>query len=244
MFFQLSPSSKQNCNQNPEKSSLSNQNCVNYESNSRRSSSSLSSSSLKFNNSSANPNSPNTDEVVCYFESLEEFHVFLLANILQRPIIIVSDTMLHDLSGEPLSPIPFGGIYLPFECDLEKCHRYPLVLAYDSAHFSALVLMDEDEELDGEQQENYSDHDSLNFLSNDEINLINKKLQLKPPYSIIPIQYSNNEILPVHFAYDPGEDYDWSNFPNLESNNKHEQSSKKKSPTSSKNLFFKFSIYG
>ena len=224
----MSPSSKQH------------DNYVNTESNSRRSSSSLSSSSLKYNNSPSSPNSPNPDDVVCYLESLEEFHVFLLANILQRPIIIVSETMLHDLNGEPLSPIPFGGIYLPFECDLEKCHRSPLVLAYDSAHFSALVLMDEDDDdLDSDQQENYSDYDSVNFLSNEEINIINKKLQLKPPYSMIPIQYSNNEILPVHFAYDPGEDYDWSNFPRIDSNNKHEQSNKKKSPNSSKlNVFF------
>lgn len=137
--------------------------------------------------------------------------MFLLANILQRPIIIVSDTMLHDLNGEPLSPIPFGGIYLPFECELSKCHRYPLVLAYDSAHFSALVLMDDDTGGYEYDQENDVDHESV--LTNEEINQINKKLQLKPPYSIIPIQYANMELLPVHFAYDPGENYDWSKFP-------------------------------
>lgn len=179
---------------------------------SNHSSSSMSSSSIK---SSSNIQSTNNlqDTNTCYFESLEEFHVFLLANILQRPIIIVSDTMLHDLNGEPLSPIPFGGIYLPFECDLSKCHRYPLVLAYDSAHFSALVLMNEDEDmcqLDYDEEINHLDND---MLSNDEINQINKKLQLKPPYSIIPLQYSNKELLPVHFAHDPGENYDWSKFP-------------------------------
>lgn len=54
-----------------------------------------------------------------YFESLEEFHVLLLAHVLRRPIIIVSDTMLHDVDGEPLSPIPFGGIYL-YSCFYNK----------------------------------------------------------------------------------------------------------------------------
>jgi len=123
--------------------------------------------------------------------------------------------MLHDLNGDPLSPIPFGGIYLPFECELSRCHRYPLVLAYDSAHFSALVLMDEEESesYENDQENNYQDNDFETILSNEEINQINKKLQIRPPYSIIPIQYSNKELLPIHFAYDPGEDYDWSRFP-------------------------------
>lgn len=108
---------------------------------------------------------------------------------------------------------------MPFECELSKCHRYPLVLAYDSAHFSALVLMDEDENPNdndqaiNEHNKNQPDFDPDCILTNEEINQINKKLQLKPPYSIIPIQYSNKEILPVHFAYDPGEGYDWSKFP-------------------------------
>uniref|UniRef100_A0A914RA12 OTU domain-containing protein n=1 Tax=Parascaris equorum TaxID=6256 RepID=A0A914RA12_PAREQ len=43
--------------------------------------------------------------------------------------------------GEELAPIPFGGIYLPLECPPEQCSRSPLVLCYDSAHFSAVVTM-------------------------------------------------------------------------------------------------------
>lgn len=121
-----------------------------------------------------------------YFESLEEFHVFLLAHILQRPIIIVSDTMLHDADGEPLSPIPFGGIYLPLECDVGACYRYPLVLAYDSAHFSALVLMDAD-----------NDHEEA-IENCSRIDEINRRLQTKWPYAVIPITYSNGS---VDFTY-------------------------------------------
>lgn len=41
------------------------------------------------------------------------------------------------------APIPFGGIYLPLEVPAAKCHRSPLVLAYDQAHFSALVSMEQ-----------------------------------------------------------------------------------------------------
>ncbi|VDM95148.1 unnamed protein product [Thelazia callipaeda] len=81
------------------------------------------------------------------YESLEAIHVFALAHILKRPIIVsygvsvVSDTVLRNAVGEELSPIPFGGIYLPLECPSNQCHRSPLVLCYDSAHFSPLVTM-------------------------------------------------------------------------------------------------------
>lgn len=150
---------------------------------------------ISVDNLSANETSNQDGQV--YFESLEEFHVFLLAHILQRPIIIVSDTMLHDADGEPLSPIPFGGIYLPLECEPNKCNRFPLVLAYDSAHFSALVLMNDLEDI---------------HINGANFNEINKLMQQRAPYAIVPVCYSNNELLPVHFAYDPGEGYDWSKF--------------------------------
>lgn len=43
------------------------------------------------------------------YESLEEFHVFVLAHVLKRPIVVVADTMLRDSGGEGepcLSPEP------------------------------------------------------------------------------------------------------------------------------------------
>ncbi|VDM07443.1 unnamed protein product [Wuchereria bancrofti] len=87
-------------------------------------------------------NEPNKSEgTEQVYESLESIHVFALAHILKRPIIVVSDTVLRNAVGEELSPIPFGGIYLPLECPSNQCHRSPLVLCYDSAHFSALVTM-------------------------------------------------------------------------------------------------------
>lgn len=52
--------------------------------------------------------------------------MFALAHILKRPIIVVSDTVLRNANGEELSPIPFGGIYLPLECPAEQCHRCEL----------------------------------------------------------------------------------------------------------------------
>ncbi|KAK6188935.1 hypothetical protein SNE40_005009 [Patella caerulea] len=88
------------------------------------------------------PLTQGSDTPVVY-ESLEEFHVFVLSHVLERPIIIVADKVLKDSSGEALAPIPFGGIYLPFECG-SRYYRSPLLLTYDAAHFSALVPMEQE----------------------------------------------------------------------------------------------------
>ncbi|KTG16023.1 hypothetical protein cypCar_00017347 [Cyprinus carpio] len=111
------------------------------------------------------------------YESLEEFHVFVLAHVLHRPIVVVADTMLRDSGGEAFAPIPFGGIYLPLEVPANKCHRSPLVLAYDQAHFSALVSMEQKD---------------------------SSKEQV-----VIPLTDSDHKMLPLHFAVDPGEDWEW-----------------------------------
>uniref|UniRef100_A0A8C8FEX7 ubiquitinyl hydrolase 1 n=1 Tax=Oncorhynchus tshawytscha TaxID=74940 RepID=A0A8C8FEX7_ONCTS len=111
------------------------------------------------------------------YESLEEFHVFVLAHVLRRPIVVVADTMLRDSGGEAFAPIPFGGIYLPLEVPAAKCHRSPLVLAYDQAHFSALVSM---EQKGGSKEQ-----------------------------VVIPLTDSEHKMLPVHFAVDPGKDWEW-----------------------------------
>uniref|UniRef100_A0A0N4ZIC7 ubiquitinyl hydrolase 1 n=1 Tax=Parastrongyloides trichosuri TaxID=131310 RepID=A0A0N4ZIC7_PARTI len=89
--------------------------------------------------SSSNTIPPLSDDII--YESLETIHVYALANVLRRPIIVVADTILRNAAGEELSPINFGGIYLPLEWPASMCHRSPLVLCYDSSHFSPLVAM-------------------------------------------------------------------------------------------------------
>ncbi|XP_038844112.1 OTU domain-containing protein 7A-like, partial [Salvelinus namaycush] len=111
------------------------------------------------------------------YESLEEFHVFVLAHVLRRPIIVVADTMLRDSGGEAFAPIPFGGLYLPLEVPPNLCHCSPLVLAYDQAHFSALVSM--------EQKDQHQEQ------------------------AVIPLTDSEHKLLSLHFATDPGKDWEW-----------------------------------
>ena len=53
----------------------------------------------------------------------------------------ISHTDWQDAYGEALAPISFGGIYLPLEVSQAECDKSPLLLTYDSGHFSALVTM-------------------------------------------------------------------------------------------------------
>lgn len=76
------------------------------------------------------------------YDSLEEIHVLALAYVLRRPIIVISDIVLRDINGDALAPITFGGVYLPLDIAQADCHKVPLLLAYDTAHFSALVTME------------------------------------------------------------------------------------------------------
>lgn len=117
------------------------------------------------------------------FESLEDIHVFVLAHVLRRPIIIVADQFLYGFGGEPIAPIPFGGVYLPLECDPSTCFKSPLVLAFDSAHFSPLVPSDGKKDT--------------------------KSDCLK---ASVPLVGPNYELLPLQFSVDPREDFVWSSL--------------------------------
>ncbi|CAG2169067.1 unnamed protein product [Oppiella nova] len=114
------------------------------------------------------------------YESLEEIHIFALAHVLRRPIIVIADTMLKDITGEAFFPIPFGGIYLPLECPDNNLMKSPLCLTYDAAHFSALVSMDKE----------------IQFVDN----------HPSPPPAAIPLMDFEHNILPLQFVVDPGED--------------------------------------
>ncbi|CAK1542309.1 unnamed protein product [Leptosia nina] len=74
-----------------------------------------------------------------HYSGLEQLHVFALAHVMRRPVIVFADVALRDFRGDPIAPIPFGGIYLPLELDPASCSKAPILLAYDAGHFSALV---------------------------------------------------------------------------------------------------------
>ncbi|KAM9315693.1 tumor necrosis factor alpha-induced protein 3 [Gastrophryne carolinensis] len=76
------------------------------------------------------------------YHCLEEIHIFVLVNILRRPIIVLSDNAVRSLeSGSSFSPLGVCGIYLPLHWPAQECYKYPIVLGYDSQHFAPLVTM-------------------------------------------------------------------------------------------------------
>ncbi|XP_045501211.1 OTU domain-containing protein 7B-like [Colias croceus] len=87
---------------------------------------------------SAEPRRPQPSAVP-HYAGLEQLHVLALAHVMRRPVLVFADVALRDFRGDPIAPIPFGGIYLPLELDPATCSKAPILLAYDAGHFSALV---------------------------------------------------------------------------------------------------------
>ncbi|XP_013777738.2 OTU domain-containing protein 7B-like isoform X2 [Limulus polyphemus] len=143
-------------------------------------------SSISWQNKSILDSVPENEVLSHVYESLEEIHIFALAHVLRRVVIVISDTLLKDATGEPFAPISFGGIYLPLEQLPADCHKSPLCLTYDAAHFSALVAMKTEHHVD--------------------------KLLSTP--AAIPLTDSQCKLLPIQFAVDPGIDVQWNHDEN------------------------------
>ncbi len=77
------------------------------------------------------------------FESLDEFHIFVLANILRRPIIMYAGQKIRSLrGGGTLQEGSLQGVYLPLLWHPNSCKKNPLPLVYNNGHFSTLVVID------------------------------------------------------------------------------------------------------
>ncbi|XP_037292324.1 OTU domain-containing protein 7B isoform X2 [Manduca sexta] len=87
---------------------------------------------------SAEPRAPQP-HAAPHYAGLDQLHVFALAHVMRRPVVVFADVALRDFRGDPIAPIPFGGVYLPLELDPSLCSKAPILLAYDAGHFSALV---------------------------------------------------------------------------------------------------------
>lgn len=123
------------------------------------------------------------------YEYLEEIHIFALAHVTQRPIIVISETTLKGVSGEDLAPIYFGGVYLPLEMNPTACHKSPVVLAYDSAHFSALVAKEEQKQ--------------THVGSSIKNKPFQGRADRKREEPVIPLVGPDGRLLPIQFVYDP-----------------------------------------
>ena len=119
-----------------------------------------------------------------HYESLEEIHISVLAHTLRRPIIVISDRTIKDWNGQDLAPIYFGGIYLPLEVNPTACYKSPIVLAYDSSHFSPLVARK-----DGFEQKGHTSSKYARISDRKE--------------TVIPLVTPDGSLLPVQFIFDP-----------------------------------------
>ena len=75
-------------------------------------------------------------------DSLEEFHIFVLANVLRRPVVMYAVPKMRSVQGATLQGVNFHGIYLPLLWDPHSCKKDPLPLSFYGGHFSALVVID------------------------------------------------------------------------------------------------------
>ncbi|KAF4084749.1 hypothetical protein AMELA_G00109540 [Ameiurus melas] len=76
--------------------------------------------------------------------SLEQTHIFVLAHILRRPIIVYGVKYYKSFRGETLGYTRFQGVYLPLLWEQSFCWKSPIALGYTRGHFSALVAMEAD----------------------------------------------------------------------------------------------------
>lgn len=71
--------------------------------------------------------------------SLEQLHIFALAHILRRPIIVYGVKYVKSFRGEDIGYARFEGLYLPLLWEQSFCIKSPIALGYTRGHFSALV---------------------------------------------------------------------------------------------------------
>lgn len=64
---------------------------------------------------------------------VESAHIFALANIYKRPIIVIADNK-HFVNGVTR----FGGIYLPILNKSVECEKSPIIIAYNQSHCTAM----------------------------------------------------------------------------------------------------------
>nr|CAD7408435.1 unnamed protein product [Timema poppensis] len=109
--------------------------------------------------------------------SLEQLHVFTLAHILRRPIIIYGVKYVKSFRGETIGFARFEGVYLPLLWEPSFCVRSPLALGYTRGHFSALVTL-----------EPYSRLEGVGVGAGNDLQV-----------TFLPLMDCNRKILPVHF---------------------------------------------
>ncbi|XP_022080851.1 ubiquitin thioesterase Zranb1-like [Acanthaster planci] len=112
--------------------------------------------------------------------ALEQIHIFGLAHILRRPIIVYGVKYIKSFRGENIGYARFQGVYLPLLWDPSFCWKSPITLGYTRGHFSALVPMETDSD------DNQGAGANLN--TDDETQTV-----------YLPLTDFEGKLLPIHF---------------------------------------------
>lgn len=112
--------------------------------------------------------------------ALEQMHIFTLAHILRRPIIVYGVKYVKSFRGEALGYARFEGIYLPLLWEPNFCWTSPIALGYTRGHFSSLMAMEPNS---GDPLEA-----GVNIRTNDDLQVV-----------FLPLMTSDRQLLPLHF---------------------------------------------
>lgn len=112
--------------------------------------------------------------------SLEQLHIFALAHILRRPIIVYGVKYVKSFRGEDIGYARFEGVYLPLLWEQSFCITSPIALGYTRGHFSALVPTEPYSRIDAARD----DREDITFLP-----LMDCEMKLLPIHFL-----NNNEI--------------------------------------------------
>ncbi|XP_055642558.1 ubiquitin thioesterase trabid isoform X2 [Toxorhynchites rutilus septentrionalis] len=112
--------------------------------------------------------------------SLEQLHIFALAHILRRPIIVYGVKYVKSFRGEDIGYARFEGVYLPLLWENSFCITSPIALGYTRGHFSALVPTEPYSRIDAARDE----REDITFLP-----LMDCEMKLLPIHFL-----NNNEI--------------------------------------------------
>ncbi|XP_033740863.1 uncharacterized protein LOC117327794 [Pecten maximus] len=95
---------------------------------------------------------PGTNRAGTSYPTLEGVHIFTLANLLKRPIIVLADRTARSVYGNSMQENNLYGIYLPLEVKHSDICKTPIILGYSLNHFAPLVTQANSPEGEGSSQ--------------------------------------------------------------------------------------------
>uniref|UniRef100_A0A915J1V5 ubiquitinyl hydrolase 1 n=1 Tax=Romanomermis culicivorax TaxID=13658 RepID=A0A915J1V5_ROMCU len=120
--------------------------------------------------------------------ALEQVHIFALAHIIRRPIIVYGVRIVKSFRGESIDYARFEGLYLPLLWEPSFCWRSPVCLGYTRGHFCGLVPIEPE---------------AFDYVSLTK----GREFSNQPRYTYLPLQDADGQMLPLHFLNnneDPG----------------------------------------